>query len=532
MTDRASSFWRSCRSVLLVLPALFALSVAVRIPQLQQPLHMVNEWLTAHVLTTLTIWDTGGISTYGYNPVYTFDNDADRHIQSLTSGIADKEGNYYYVSYPPLTFLLPYAVFSMLGVGPSLIAIKVFSLAIHAVTAWLIYALIASLYGIRVKDGVFPPALIACSMYLFMPIALKYHTSVYFADMLVQPIWIASIWFAFQLFERDKIGSYLYLAGYGLTSLLAIYTEWLGVFSAFTLFVLAIFRLRSDTRYVRFLLVAAGGTIIAIGLTIAQYSTIAGLDSFLDASIERFTVRSGVDANMGTPISRPIYHILIFLNYWYSYYPIIGLVAFLFLFCIATYRGGQLTRKDKHLFMIIALGVPVLLHHIIFFDFSFEHEFSQLKAGVLFCYLSAALYHRGRFSVMPGLHRFYNGMVTGIALFMLILSVYNYYQLLETKDPRLQLETAIMVNNTSSKNETLYFTGVDRATRLVAYREDYKVVSAHVNYYAGRNIHFATDSLAIIDHMKRFNVDNAVVYTVSKDDSILTIRRLSSRDIH
>ncbi|MEZ4699558.1 MAG: hypothetical protein R2834_04445 [Rhodothermales bacterium] len=443
------------------LALLFALSVAVRAPMLGRPLFMAHEWLTAHVLTTLTIWSEEGISTYGYNPVYTFDTPADRHVKSLTSGIVDEAGNYYYVSYPPLTFLLPYAAFSLLHVEPGVLAIRIWSLLLHAITAIMVYALVASIYGIRLRDGLFPPALIAYAIYLFMPMALKHHLNSYFADMLVQPLWLGCIWYAFQLYEREKLGLTGYVWGFALLNFLAVYTEWLGVFSAFVLFVFALVRWRSDPRYLRVLIAIAVSTALALGLAVVQYSTIAGLDGFIDASIERFTVRSGVEGTGGVSIRRPLYHIILLLSYWYRFYPILGLLAFLLLFVALTYRWKPLTRRRRHFFMLIALGLPVIMHHVVFFDFTYEHEFAELKTvgSAVRLPRSGGLYHHIRYAIFPETRRVFHAMV--VAMPAVLCMPGRVYILSADSSEGFEATPANreIIGRLAAENETIYVLG-------------------------------------------------------------------------
>jgi hypothetical protein len=526
----ASSLSRRWWSAPALLIALFGLSIGVRAVRIGDPLNMGHQWLSAHVLITLDIWHERGAATYGFNPVYTYDRPADKHIQSLTSGLADPEGNYYYVSYPPLTFILPHAVFSILGVEPGVRSLQLFSLVVHIITVFLLYGMIAAIYGIRWHEGVFPPALLAGAIYLFMPLSLWYHMNVYFADTLVQPLWIGGLWLAFSIFERGKRNDRRFLWAFAAVNALTIYTEWLGVFAAFVYFLIAVIRLRTDRRYGAVAIWVAASTVFALLLILLQYSQIAGLDGFLRASVDRYAIRSGVDERVGTPIANPLYHMFILLNYWYRYFPVFALLAFLALFCAATRGRRRLTRRRKHLFLIGAIATPILLHHAAFFDFTYIHEFAGLKSGVFFCYLAAAMYHHGRFSVSPVIKVYYHAAVGAVALAMFLLCIYAYLEQSDLYDRSLHLETGEIIRRTSSLNETIYLTGTTRTNRLVAYRPDDKAASAQLVYYAGRNLYYTPDSLEIQNHMKTFGITKAAIYTLSNHNTILGVQHVVTGD--
>ena len=132
-TGRAKSGWTNTSRSIAILLLLFAFSVFARAPKLNGYLGWHHQWLSAHTLLTLTIWDENGIANHNFNPVYTFGNPRDKHIQSLTSGIPDEKGDYYYVSYPPFSFLLAYFCLSVVQAPISPYSIYALNLLLHFV---------------------------------------------------------------------------------------------------------------------------------------------------------------------------------------------------------------------------------------------------------------------------------------------------------------------------------------------------------------------------------------------------------------
>jgi hypothetical protein len=102
------------RKTLPILLVAFLLSVAVRLPQLGRPLSKHHEFCTAVTLRVLQVWWDNGIEKYRYNPVMTYNNEADKFINNFanaTGKVVDEEGNFYYVSHPPFAYYFPYIVF-------------------------------------------------------------------------------------------------------------------------------------------------------------------------------------------------------------------------------------------------------------------------------------------------------------------------------------------------------------------------------------------------------------------------------------
>src|SRR5436189_51957 len=94
------AFMPFIKRTLPVLLAIFLLSVAVRLPQLNRPLSRHHEFCTAIALRVMQIWYDNGIEKYNYNPVMTYSNNADKFINNhanQTGKMVDSNGNFYYV---------------------------------------------------------------------------------------------------------------------------------------------------------------------------------------------------------------------------------------------------------------------------------------------------------------------------------------------------------------------------------------------------------------------------------------------------
>ena len=65
-----------------------------------------------------------------------------KEINNITVEGIEKEGDYYYLSFPSMTYILPYVCFQLFGVAPSPIALQVFNMLIHFICILLIYLII------------------------------------------------------------------------------------------------------------------------------------------------------------------------------------------------------------------------------------------------------------------------------------------------------------------------------------------------------------------------------------------------------
>src|SRR5881394_4054016 len=178
---------RSKLVVAATLAAIFALSVAARLPLLNKPLCHSSEWLSSTVLRHLTIWHEVGISRAHFAPIMTYPGKANRNINNNASDLTDAEGNYYYTSYPPLAYYVPYAIFESLHLVPSVLALQVLNLALHLISGIFVYFILKAL--LKSESRVYP-AIFAFVFYIFSPETLWFQANVYMSDMFAQPLFI------------------------------------------------------------------------------------------------------------------------------------------------------------------------------------------------------------------------------------------------------------------------------------------------------------------------------------------------------
>lgn len=370
---------------------LFAISIAVRYTNLTAPLERREEWQTGHVLTTLSIWEQNGIANHYFSPVWTFNNSGDRITNSL-GGIKDKEGYTYYISYPSFSFILPYIFIKISGQEVSVTGVRLFSLMIHFICAFLVFLISCKFFKRNIKDHIFIPAHIAFCFYIFATGNLWFHGNFYFADSLVHLFVLGTIYlllFIIELPEENMRTRNILLF---FLTFLGIYSEWLALFLGCILIVLFGFRSFKNKVYVKYFLSVASAIIFSLGLSTCQYSRIAGFEILKQHWMEKFNGRSGFNEQAaidGTSIFNAQSYKDIYSNYLSNYnylgdFTLLCAFAFLILFFVNR-KTKKIQFKSQPLLIILILSITIILHHLVFFNFTAIHDVSTLKTSMPVC---------------------------------------------------------------------------------------------------------------------------------------------------
>jgi hypothetical protein len=375
---------------LSLLVILFIVSILIRFDNLKTPMGRHHEYITAHVLCTNYMFYKYGASKYYFSPVINFDSEAEKKCSKFHL-LKDKENNFYYYSYPPFAFLLPHFVFSIFNCEPNVLGIRIISLIIHFCSALLIFILVLRFFNKSTADPVFFPALLSYFLYLFSTGNLWFHSQVYFADMLVQPLVLGlMVLLQKHLATIGRNGFFFYSVLF-LVSFLAVYTEYLALF--FVLFT-GLFLLISsikERRSVHFIFIATIflSAIMAIGLMLFQYSRIDSLDALIKAMTERYKIRSGYhnNASGGFNITETKSYENLSKFYYENYGPLLYfvlatvLVSLIFVF----FRKNRTTngKQSNFLKLFIIILLSYFLHMAFLFNFNAIHDFGTLKFTLL-----------------------------------------------------------------------------------------------------------------------------------------------------
>lgn len=368
---------------LLLLLLLFSLSVFIRFPDLSSDLNRESEWQTGHVLTTLSIWENDGLSAHYFSPVWTFNTPADKFTNSL-GGIKDKNNFTYYTSYPPFSFILPYAVLKLCGVKVSVSAIRIFSLLIHLPCSLLVFLLVNLLW----KN--FIPSLLAFCVYLFSAGNLWFHGNFYFADSLVQLFVLGTLLVFVVIVKSPEKNLRTKNSLLVLLTFFGIYTEWLALFVAIFVLLFLVWKLKTTKLYLRYVIGIICGISLSLSLIIVQYSSIAGFTELKQHSLNKYSSRSGFieqTALDGLSITEKNSFSEIYHNYirHYNYPGLLVLLGMAFLIWRRFKNSSNTDWNTIAQYTLWILVLSVITHHLLFFNFTAIHDVSTLKTSLLFC---------------------------------------------------------------------------------------------------------------------------------------------------
>jgi len=162
--------------------------VLARIPHLDRPLACNHEGLTAMTLTTLRNWQTQGAIANRFCLIQTYPLNTDRFVQTRDIQLINDDGIGYYVSCPPFSVILPYLVFNLLRLRPSVLGLRAINLVCHLVAAVLIYLIAISILPTTKWRN--SGAVMAATLFIFLPANMWFYSNTYSWDILWQYTWI------------------------------------------------------------------------------------------------------------------------------------------------------------------------------------------------------------------------------------------------------------------------------------------------------------------------------------------------------
>lgn len=485
-----------------VLFGIFLLSVLVRLPLLDRPLSKHHEFCTALSLRIMQVWHDNGIGNYGFNPVMTYNNEADKYINNhanATGNMVDVAGNFYYVSHPPFAYYFPFFVFKAIQIRPDVLPLQIFNLCLHFLSGLFIYFIVCLLSFNRARSYPYRSAIVAFVVYIFMPVTMWFQGNVYMSDMAVHLLFIIGVYTALKMIIRQKFTTPKYIFFYSVVLALMIYTSWLGVFFSFGVLVYSLLHVRSNRGFRVLVWSTVLVTFIMLQLIVYQYSQINGSMAYLMEMINRYAIRGSVE-----PTDQGLFRFFIsyfgifksiIVNYTAHYLVIFGMILF-FMWLVVSRRKLKIVFSENGYRFIWLSLMPVALLHVFFLNYS-EHDFTALYVSLFFSVLIGVLYDKVKKSGTIPLLKMQLGL-TGVVFLMIAQfyllnppsflkkdAVLNYYKTLGTQ-----------IQQESAKDEVVFADVADAEPQLV--------------YYAGRNIRTASNREEVVKFLKERNFAKGV----------------------
>lgn len=493
---------------------LFVASVLVRIPFLRRPLDGQHDWLTLHTLLTLSIWNETGLRASHFALIMTWPNPADRFISYFEGAtVEDANGNTYFIAFPPFAFLLAFSVFKLLHLPPSAVGLKCINLVLLLPASLCFYFLLEQLFP---KDRVHLGrwvSVLGTSLFLFDRSILLSLGNLYFPLILIVPLWIISVavYCTVQDNERPSPAS---LGGFFALLFVMCYCDWLGFVAAATFILDTIFRnVSSRARIIWLPAVSMSAPLAASTLMVYQYSSIAGMRSFLRALAFRFVDRAGMTTHSTagyTFWSRHTYDRIVMLyNEQHA-----GLLLMIWgLGCVWMLtrrrlafpawsgRGGRL---------ILLFGLPVITDHLLLLNHTAIHNYANMKAAPLLTVISVLLV-AGAMSCAGS-----NTMdsesttvrknsliarVSVITVVVCLISTGTYLEIRNNLDPSLS-KLGAAIHSLAKPNQVVF----------LVKRSAGDFVSPNLIYFSGRNILMIGDDREAEAFLAKHNEPRGVIF--------------------
>ena len=373
-----------------VLIIIFFISILIRSKHLGQDFGSRHDWLSAHTLATFNAWDKHGFFSTHLSPIYTQENPGDKHDYSMCA-LVDEKGNAYYVSYGPFGLIFPYIVFKLFFIPNSEMALGIFGLIIHFFICLYIYKIVLKLENKLFSEFSFA-GFAGFVLYNFSPGALWYHSNVYFNEVLAQLLFVVTLFYFIRLLlsssERFKKKDLLI---YALLTFLSVYNEWLGLFLGFTAGLAFLFLAFHNKKFLIPFFISALACSIGLLVILFQYSSIQGFNAFIEVSKAKFSIRNSSDFT--SDIGNGLLGFEQVNKYIIDcFFPVLWfLAAVLVVFFSYSVYARKIPITKIQCIVLLTVFFAVLIHVLLFFNFTHDHEFSSLKLGLFSTILTSIL---------------------------------------------------------------------------------------------------------------------------------------------
>lgn len=445
--------------ITLILLLVFSVTLFFRVQFISNKSHCLDD-NHIYMLTTLSVWDKDGAFNHKLSPVITFTNPGDKFV-SFYKRLQDKNGNNYYVSYPPLLFIISYPLLEIFGFENGKTVLQITNLLLHLISCFFIY-LIVLYYFNKKYEKLFIPAVFAFAIYCFSPVVLYLHTDIYFPEMFSQFLLILSVYFTIKVLKETESYKNFHLLLFGLLIFCFVYTEWIGVFYVFSV-CLILFYNRKRTGYIKIMKILIFGTSSAILLTLLQYSLIDGFKSMLRSFLIRFIDRSGYFAGRFNETADNIYNLNSYYIYLKNVFNSLWGVGFALIILILVWliinkgksKVGNILRNN----LIVISVLPVLIYFFIFFNATMLHYHLVAKLMVPVSILSGLLIYKIFFPVNT-LKRIGLSLFTALFIVTVFLSLMHYREyerlLISFTDKEKVEKTAAFISANARKDEVIF----------------------------------------------------------------------------
>jgi hypothetical protein len=478
----------------LILIILFIISILVRVPNLDRPISKHHEFNTAFFLIPMEIWNEEGIVKHGFLPPYNYTNSNDKFIaEPIGIEEGNKQGIYYYLSFPSLSYVAPYTIFSVLNVKPTALALQIFNLVLHFIVCLMLFGVFSSLFSPN-------SALLGAVFYIFSPGTLWFHGNGYTHHIFAIFLVTLTLHYFSKIILQNKPSKTNFIL-FTLSLILLFLSEWISVFFSFVLVLLGIVYGKKNPLYKKLILCALIAGVLSALIMFAQYSYHFGWNQYLDYQLNRFSYRSTLindSLSIGEQIFSWIKWTLVSFGPW-----IVLIVVFFAIYFINKSKHWNISENEKQVFSL--LFFPAVLYHLVFMEFTVVHDYSVIIDGLFWAFIIGFIAERIQLSSVK------TNVFTSLIILMSIAQYYyinrpgKYNQ--NGDSYSIYQDIGETIKSTSTADDTIFIMGFDESVN----RNNPQII-----YYAKRNFKPIDDENEVIEFMRTFNRKQGKIYILEQ----------------
>jgi hypothetical protein len=465
-----------------VLLLLFILSICIRLPNLNRPVSKHYEFNTAVVMINIMSWrQSGGGSRLYYTPVINYQHAGDKFPPNNLN--IDKDGNTVYLSYGPGMFVLPYFFYQWFKLPAIPVYLQILNLILHLICIVLFFFLSEQLIPPK-ETGRYFMITAGCSFMILSPGTLWFLGNGYVNVGIMLPFVIGFFLLILPMLKNPSGIITSRLIPLAILIIILIYIDWYVLILCLVTGTFAVLKYRSNKKYGWLLLVLVLSVCFGTSLVFFQFASHMGSDAVINFWFHRFSER-GLNLAGSTFLKKISY---LFAYFLVSYLPLIILILISF---INNLRNKFLSGwSEMEILFLKILSISLLFYNLILFEWSTDHEFAILPWSILLSFMAARL-----------IGSFRKTMAYGIMGLFLILTVAQYYYI---NRPGLIARDGLAYDSFKKLGKSL--SHIDPDYTICINLEQ----NPMVEYYAGRNILRAPDSLSVKTLLHELGIQKAV----------------------
>jgi hypothetical protein len=365
---------------------------------------------TWHVLFTVQAYDETPVSVHKFLPIVSFGDELDKDIQ-WAEMVSDGEGNYYYTSFSPAGFVLPYFFFKVFHMSVTEYSLYLFNLLLCCLTVLLCMKLFCDMFREQLREEYI--CVLVTLLFAFQTEIMQGMGQVYWHQSLMQVL-LAAQFLNFYHFKEKKIWKIAFF----ILCFLMPYVEWTGCIANVG-FAIALFfgsGIHIKVRNILWVFLSGLCTVGSLGVLVLHYLSVIEWGTFRQALQDRFMMRTRY-AYAST--------FQLIWGYWKSFKTLWIILIVLFITCCIINKGFKWLKQWHFILPMAFVMLFPLLENLVMKEHAISYTYDRMKlvyplmllAFICIVSLCMAWHDGGRSNWIP---------IT-ISMILLGVSVYNVH---------------------------------------------------------------------------------------------------------